>query len=215
MAKNPLWSDEYWLLLMQLYLKKPVGIKPLYSKGLVDLSLDLHIPPRYLHEQMTRLQLLDIPHIEKLWKIYGKNPRKLSHETKLLREMDGFNHAEKFYQGVEVRESFEKLFKPLEENADLTPVKLILILNLYFHLTPFTMVAETPVLIELGKLIQVSPRFVVEVMNIFQYCDPCLKNEGAITDPLVGPCQKIWQHYGNGEMKMLSGLAEQLTSYFQ
>ncbi len=87
MAKNPLWSDEYWLLLMQLYLNKPVGIKPLYSKGLVDISLELHIPPRYLHEQMTRLQLLETPRIKQLWETYGKNPRKLLHEVKLLKKM--------------------------------------------------------------------------------------------------------------------------------
>lgn len=30
---HPLWSDEYWLLLMQLYQRKPAGIKPLYSRG--------------------------------------------------------------------------------------------------------------------------------------------------------------------------------------
>ena len=43
MAKHPLWKDEYWLLLLQLYQKKPMGVKPLYSKGMVDLSLELHI----------------------------------------------------------------------------------------------------------------------------------------------------------------------------
>ncbi len=33
MAKHPLWNEEYWLLLLQLYQKKPMGVKPLYSKG--------------------------------------------------------------------------------------------------------------------------------------------------------------------------------------
>lgn len=46
MAKNIHWQDEYWLLLMQLYLKKPEGVKPLYSKGIVNLSMELHIPPQ-------------------------------------------------------------------------------------------------------------------------------------------------------------------------
>ena len=45
MAKHPLWNDDYWLLLLQLYQKKPMGVKPLYSKGIVDLSLELHIQP--------------------------------------------------------------------------------------------------------------------------------------------------------------------------
>ena len=43
MATHPLWSDDYWLLLLQLYLKKPEGMKPMYSRALVDLSLELHI----------------------------------------------------------------------------------------------------------------------------------------------------------------------------
>lgn len=33
MAKYPSWQDEYWLMLMQLYLKRPQGMKPLYSRG--------------------------------------------------------------------------------------------------------------------------------------------------------------------------------------
>ena len=39
MAKHPLWNEEYWLLLLQLYQKKPMGVKPLYSKGMVPLPL--------------------------------------------------------------------------------------------------------------------------------------------------------------------------------
>ena len=39
------WQDDYWLLLMQLYLKKPVGMKPKYCRSLVELSLELHIAP--------------------------------------------------------------------------------------------------------------------------------------------------------------------------
>ena len=48
MATLPLWQEEYWVLLMQLYMKKPVGVKALYSKPLIDLSLELHIEPAYL-----------------------------------------------------------------------------------------------------------------------------------------------------------------------
>ena len=45
MAKNQLWHDDYWLLLMQLYLHKPVGVKPMYSRPMVELSIELHIAP--------------------------------------------------------------------------------------------------------------------------------------------------------------------------
>lgn len=36
MANHPLWSDDYWLLLMQLYQKKPVGVKSEYSHLVVE-----------------------------------------------------------------------------------------------------------------------------------------------------------------------------------
>jgi hypothetical protein len=45
MAKNSKWQDEYWLLLMQIYLQKPVGMKPMYCRAMVDLSIELHIAP--------------------------------------------------------------------------------------------------------------------------------------------------------------------------
>ena len=36
MAKDFKWQDEYWLLLMQIYLQKPVGVKPMYSRQMVN-----------------------------------------------------------------------------------------------------------------------------------------------------------------------------------
>ena len=52
MAKNQLWNDDYWLLLMQLYLRKPVGVKPMYNREMVKLSLELHIPPQQLFQRL-------------------------------------------------------------------------------------------------------------------------------------------------------------------
>lgn len=45
-----------WLPLMQLYLKKPEGVKPLFSRHLIQLSLELHIEPKILYAQMFRLR---------------------------------------------------------------------------------------------------------------------------------------------------------------
>lgn len=142
MARHPLWSDEYWLLLMQIYLNKPVGVKPLYSRAIVALSMELHIQPQYLYEQMFRLRSIDTPRMEKMWTTYGKNPKKLSRGVKLLRQKSGFNNAGTFYEGVEVNESFEKDFKPLEQEPKLTPIMMVMILDLYFRLTPITMVED-------------------------------------------------------------------------
>ena len=214
MAKHPLWNEEYWLLLLQLYQKKPMGVKPLYSKGMVDLSLELHIPPTYLHEQMFKLRMMT-PRITRLWEKYANKPGKLSHDIKMLRKMQGYGNAEAFYQGVKLNETFERDWEPLEADPTLTPVKLIIILDLYFQLTPITMVAETPEIINLGKLIKVSPKLIAEVMGVYQYCDPYLNRQQAPDSKLISACKEIWHRYGNGNPDKLNQLAINLQEYYK
>ena len=143
MAKNQQWQDDYWLLLMQLYLKKPVGIKPMYSKAAIDLCLELHLAPQVVYNKMCEIGNLETPRIERIWKEYGENPRRLSRAAKLLRQMKGFGNND-FYKGVDVQETFETDFRPVCKESTVTPIMLILILDLYFRLTPITMVTETP-----------------------------------------------------------------------
>lgn len=214
MARNYLWRDEYWLLLMQLYLKKPAGVKPLYSKPLVDLSIELHIPPKVLHEKMFRLCSIDTPRIERLWSTYGNSPQKLAKGVRMLRQMNGFSNAEEFYDGVEVNESFEKYFRPIDGRPDLKPVMLVIILNLYFRLTPITMVEDTPEIQHLAKKMKIKPSVVVEVMDIFRIFDPYLKNEEMIFSNLLNPCQQVWQRFGNDNLEELSALSALLVEYF-
>ena len=215
MAKNVRWQDEYWLLLMQLYLKKPEGVKPLYSRGMVNLSLELHIPPQFLYEQMFKLRSLDTPRMEKLWERYGNNPKRLAKGIKMLRQMKGLGSAGDFYEGVETHESFELDFKPLEENPDLTPVKLIMILDLYFRLTPNTMVKSTPEIQQLARLLKIDTSLIVEIMEVYQICDPYLNRVELLTSPLVLPCNRIWKRYGNDNPEKLAAYAAQLKEYFK
>ena len=215
MAKDIRWQDEYWLLLMQLYLRKPEGVKALYSRGLVDLSLEIHIPPQVLYERMFQLRQLDTPRMERLWENYGKNPKRLAKGVKMLREMKGLGNAENFYDGVELHESFETDFRPIAENESLTPIMLVVILDLYFRLTPNTMVKETPEIQELAKLMKIDAALVVEVMEIYQICDPYLNRMELLTSPLVTPCNEIWKRYGNGSPEKLAAYASQLKEYFK
>ena len=215
MAKNVRWQDEYWLLLMQLYLKKPEGVKPLYSRGMVNLSLELHIPPQFLYEQMFKLRSLDTPRMEKLWERYGNNPKRLAKGIKMLRQMKGLGSAGDFYEGVETHESFELDFKPIEENPDLTPVNLIMILDLYFRLTPNTMVKSTPEIQQLARLLKIDTSLIVEIMEVYQICDPYLNRVELLTSPLVLPCNRIWKRYGNDNPEKLAAYAAQLKEYFK
>ncbi len=215
MSRHALWQDEYWLLLMQLYLKKPEGVKPLYSKVMVRLALELHIPPQFLYEQMFKLRQLDTPRMEKLWERYGQNPKRLAKGVRMLRQMKGFNSADAFYEGVETIESWELDFKPMPEDENIKPVMLIMILDLYFRLTPNTMVAETPEIQELGRLIKMKSVDIVKIMDIFQICDPYLNRSEIILTPLMAPCQQIWQRFGNDSPEKLAALAAQLKEYFK
>ena len=215
MAKDSKWQDEYWLLLMQIYLQKPVGLKPMYSRQMVDLSLELHIAPERLYNRMCQIANLETPRIEHIWEVYGRNPGKLARAVSLWREMRGFNNSEAFYDGVEMNEGFERDFRPLEEDERFMPVMLILILDLYFRLTPQTMVAETPEIQELARLMKLKAADVAEVMEVFQYCDPYLNRRGVIFHPLLIPCQEIWRRYGNSDVETLASYAEQLKAYFK
>ena len=215
MAKNTNWSDDYWLLLMQIYLQKPVGIKPMYSRRMVDLSMELHISPTVLFNRMCQIANLETPRIERFWETYGENPRKLARAVHLYREMKGFNNADEFYDGVEISESFEKDFKPIAEGEKMTPVMLILILDLYFRLTPITMVAATPEVQELARLIGMKAVEVEEVLKVFQSCDPYLKRKEDPAARLLGPCKEIWRRYGNADTQMLASFAAQLKMYFK
>jgi hypothetical protein len=215
MAKNAKWSDDYWLLLMQIYLQKPVGIKPTFHRKMVDLSLELHMPPNFLFNKMCQIANLETPRIEHIWETYGRNPKKLARAVSLWREMRGYGHADAFYEGVEVQETFERDFKPVNKETTMTPVMMTLILDLYFRLTPITMVPETPEVQELAKLIKVRPQEVIEIMKLFQYCDPYLNRKDQPDSTLLAPCQEIWRRYGNAETEQLAAYAEQLKEYFR
>ena len=215
MAKIQNWQDDYWLLLMQIYLRRPVGLKPLYSKVMVELSLELHITPEALNRQMRRIDTLDTPRIERIWREYSRNPKRLSRAVQLLRSMMGFNSSGDFYEGVEVEETFERDFRPIEADERLMPISLVLILNLYFLLTPNTMVEETPEVKELARLMKVPASLIVEVLDIFQHCDPYLNRQDVIISQLLMPCQQVWQRYGNGDTQLLATYASQLEEYFK
>ena len=215
MAKNQKWQDDYWLLLLQMYLKKPVGVKPIYSKNMVDLSMELHIDPHILFNKMCEIANLETPRIERIWQDYGTNPRRLSRAASLLRQMKGFGNDHEFYEGVDVQETFERDFRPVNSDSPVTPVMLILILDLYFRLTPITMVAETPEIQELGRLIKLPAREIADIMDIFQHCDPYLNRKEVLFSPLFPACQDVWQRYGNSDTEQLASYARQLKEYFK
>jgi hypothetical protein len=215
MGKNTVWQDDYWLLLMQVYLRKPVGVKPLFSRDMVALSMELHIAPQALQERMKQIARLETPRIERIWQTYSDSPRRLARAVRLLREMKGFGAADEFYEGVEVQETFEKDFRPLAEDGRLTPAMLIMVLNLYFQLTPATMVSETPEVQQLARLLKIAGSDVVELLDVYQHCDPYLNRQEVLLSPLLLPCQQVWQRFGNDDPNRLADYAKELEAYFR
>lgn len=215
MAKNQLWNDDYWLLLMQLYLHKPVGVKPMYSREMVSLSLELHIAPQQLYQRQNDIANLETPRIERIWKEYSQNPQRLTRAVRLLREMKGFNSAGDFFEGVAIEETFEGDFRPLTEEPRLMPFMLIIILDLYFRLTPITMVVETPEVQDLSRLMRIPAKLTVEVLCLYQYLDPYLRRQKQPDSILLQPCRQIWERYANWETSQLAEYAEQLSAYFK
>ena len=221
MAKIQQWQDDDWLLLMQLYLKKPVGIKPMYSKAAIELCLELHIPPQIVYQKMCAIANLETPRIERIWSEYAQNPRRLSRAVKLLRQMKAFGNDD-FYEGVDIQETFETDFRPIAPDTVVTPIMLIIILDLYFRLTPITMVVETPEIQDLSRLLKLPAQDIVDIMHIYQQCDPYLKphprplsfREGSL-ESITSACQAQWRQYGNGDPTALAEYASKLKEYYK
>ena len=214
MANHPLWSDDYWLLLMQLYQKKPVGVKSEYSHPVVELGIELHIPPKTLHEQMRVLEQHDTPSLQRLWDNYADNTRRLTRDVKRLIQMTGFGDSGLFYEGVDMVQSFERNYRPIDTQTDITPVMLVIILNLYFTLTPNTMVSETPEVLEMASMLGIKPEQIVNVLDVYQTFDPILKRQPLDSSPLVDEAHSTWNEYYN-QPELLQESAEKLIEYFK
>ena len=211
------WNEDCWPLLMQAVMRRPRGVKPVYARVMVDLAFELHVPPSGLRALAEALVARDLPSMARLWARYAGNPRRLRRDAKLARDKRGFGREAAFYDGVEYVGTFERDFMPLPQAPELTPAMLILALDLYFRLTPLTMVAATPDVAALARLIGRTPQAVVEVMEVFLFLDPQLNRSDLLINPLLAPCQDVWRRFATGEPdapNRLAAMAGELRAYF-
>ncbi len=217
MAYREKWHEAYWLLLVQLYLRKPRGVKPYHSKGLVDLALELHIHPSFLYKQLQRLAHPDKPRLQQLLDTYDDHPDKLSRAIKKLRAMTGFGNAEEFYKDVQAYRSWEQQWKPVTTQPGydtITPAMLIMVLNLYFQLVPDTMVPDTPEITELARQLCLTPQTIAEIMEVYRSIDPALPQEGFMLHPLLQACLDVWKRWGKRGAEKTAAKARQIAEYF-
>lgn len=215
MAIHPLWTDDYWLLIVQLYQKSPAGVKSEYSRPVVDLALELHIPPKTLQEQMVALEEHATPSLQRLWDTYAENPRRLARDVKRLRQMAGFGFGNAFYSGMDMTLPFEHDYLPIDAEQKLTPVMLTIILSLYFQLMTNTMVSETPEVQDMARLLGLKPEEVVDVLKIYQTFDPILKREPLPHSPINDEAKLVWKRYSNEAPEVLTNTVERLKEYFK
>lgn len=215
MAIHPLWTDDYWPLVMQLYQKKPVGVKSEHSRAVIELALELHIPPKTLQEQMQALDSHATPSLQRLWDTYANNPRQLARDVKRLRQMAGFGVGQLFYDGVDTALPFEHDYRPVSTDTQITPVMLTEILGLYFQLTTNTMVSETPEVQDMARLLGLKAEEVVDVLKIYQTFDPILRRKALPASPLVDEAQHVWNRYSNENPEVLQATIDRLAEYFR
>ena len=215
MANQSQWQEAYWLPLLQLYLRKPVGMKPLYSRPMRDLALELNVAPKHLYEQMKMLDKRETASLQQLWKRFATHQKQLRRDIETIRKMRGFNHPQQFYDGVSQEETWQTDFRPLQVDASLTPLHLIIILDLYFRLTPITMVSDTPEVKELATLLSLKPEKVAEIMGIFQLCDPYLNRMAFEVSELFASCHDVWQRFGTLNPNELAREATQMKDFFK
>ena len=91
-----LWQDDYWLLLLQLYLKAPQGVKPLYSRALIDVALRTHLKPQYIYRKLFRLRRIDTPLLQELWNRYAEKPARLKAVVKKRTYVSGSDREERY-----------------------------------------------------------------------------------------------------------------------
>ena len=237
MHVHPLWNDQYWPLIIKLYLAKPMGMKAMYSKGVVDLSIELHIPPFYIYERLEEVERNQRPLIQHLRTLYEGNARRLSRDAKQLRQMAGFGTGGLFFDDVCIDNDFERDYCPVADDTAMTPAMLTLILNLYFQLIPDTMKATTPEVQLLAKRLHVTPDE-VQVLKLCLAEDPCIpehrrerllgsssvaassassatSSAAGSTASLSQAVNKLWHRYGNGDAIMVEEAAERFNPYFE
>ena len=215
------WTEEYWPLVIELYMEKPVGIKAMYSRKTVALALELHIHPSILYKKMFMIRQPQTPTLRHLTESLCNNTRKLRKTCRQLRDIINMGKGSTFYDDVETKETFELDFRPVNAPTAqimrrplFTPAMLIIILDLYFRLIPSTMTIETPDVRDVADLLDIDPGNVVDILEIYQYCDPFMRHTDTLMDPMLPPCHKIWERYSEKDPTLLSSTAKQLREYF-
>ncbi len=190
------WTKEESILVLDLYFKKPAGMKKKDSPQILDLANTIGRTPNAVYRKMygflrwyPTIPLLFYDEVEDendpfqpFWNEYFLDPKKLNRDAKAI----------------------------------LSDIRVYtLTLYLYFHLVPNTMAPKVPEVVALAKLVKRSPAFIVEILHNYLSCDPFMRGKATqASTTLQKTCRLIWERYDKNISK-LATTVEYITSYYQ
>ncbi len=190
------WTKEESVLVLDLYFRKPVGMKKKDSPLILDLAQTIGRTPSAVYRRMYEFLR---------W--YPTIP--LFYCEDVEDENDPF---QPFWH--EYFTDSKKLHKDAE--AYLSEIRIYtLTLHLYFHLLPDTMVPKVPEVVALAKLVRKPVNTIVEILHNYLSCDPFMrgKTQQASTT-LEKLCSLVWKRY-EGNLPKLNSAAEHITAFYQ
>ncbi len=190
------WTKEESILVLDLYFKKPVGMKKKDSLQILDLAKTIGRSPSAVYRRMYEFLR---------W--YPTIP--LPFYDDLEDESDPF---QPFWNGYFL--DLKKLHKDAE--SFLSDIRVYtLTLHLYFQLIPDTMTPKVPEVIALAKMVKRPPALIVEILHNYLSCDPFMRGKAPqASTSLHKLCRIIWERYEKNSL-MLNAAFDYIAAYYR
>ncbi len=187
------WTTEEAILVLELYMSKPKGMKSATDKNLVNLAQLLGRTPESLCRRMQKFQQ---------W--YPVLP---------------FDTEESIYNGENPAIWNDYFAQPCKAHKEAPAILEefcigTLVLNLYFQLIISTMNEKVLEVIELSKLVKRPAKNIANMLLAYASLDPFIKKDALVTNMPMSPIQQqLWNRYAN-DMDKLSHVAKYIESHY-
>lgn len=186
------WTQEESVLVLDLYMSKPAGLKPVTNESLTHLAQLLGRTPEAVFRRMQKFQQ---------W--YPVLPFGMNEE--IFQDENPAIWSEYFNQPKKVHSEAPAI---LDEWCAET-----LVLNLYFQLIISTMNEKVPEVVELSKLVKRPAKEIVEMLYAYAALDPFLKTPQPSELAISPICHHLWNRYAD-DMDKLSHVAKYIESHY-
>lgn len=186
------WTKEESVLVLDLYMNKPIGLKPVTDESLTNLAQLLGRTPEAVFRRMQKFQqwypVLPFDADEDIYQ--DENPSVWS---------DYFNQPKKAHSEAPAL---------IDEWCAGT-----LVLNLYFQLIISTMNEKVPEVVELSRVVKRPAKDIVDMLYAYASLDPFLKTNQYSGQTVSPICRHLWERYAD-DMDKLSHVAKYIESHY-